>query len=70
MKSMKIFAVTAEQSQRVTNDFRNRMTDGTLPEAIRFEFETKEEKTLLQEPTNEEVIVDLFGKDNVIITED
>ncbi len=69
-KCKKIFAVTAEQSQRVTNDFRNRMTDGTLPEAIRFEFETKEEKTLLQEPTNEEVIVDLFGKDNVIITED
>lgn len=68
-KSKKIFAVTAEQSQRVTNNFRNRMLEGTLPEPLTFDIK-KSEDSKSKEPTEEERVLELFGKDNVMITED
>lgn len=69
-KSKKIFAVTFEQSQRVTELFRKKMSEGSLPEPIQFQtvYELKEE--VPKEPTQEEIITDLFGKENIIITED
>lgn len=68
-KSKKVFAVTAEQSQRVTNNFRNRMLEGTLPEPLTFDIK-KSEDSKSKEPTEEERVLELFGKDNVMITED
>lgn len=68
-KSKKIFAVTAEQSQRVTNNFRNRMMEGSLPKPLTFDIK-KSEDSKSKEPTEEERVLELFGKDNVMITED
>lgn len=67
-KGKKVFAVTAEQSKRVTNDFRVRMLEGNLPEpkVIHIELNTEKEK----EPTEEERVIELFGKENIVITED
>lgn len=69
-KTKKIFAVTIEQSKRITDDFRNRMAEGTLPDALSFTFDCEEAEPIDKEPTKEEAILDLFGTDNVIITED
>lgn len=67
-KGKKIFAVTNEQQIRVTNNFRERMSNHTLPEPIVFTIE--KEKPKEKEITTEEMVIDLFGKDNVTITED
>ena len=68
-KQKKIFAVTSEQSKHITDLFRKKMSDGSLPEAIRFQM--KEEMIeKIKEPTQEEIILDLFGKENIVITED
>ncbi len=68
-KQKKIFAVTSEQSKHITDLFRKKMSDGSLPEAIRFQMK---EETIekIKEPTQEEIILDLFGKENIVITED
>lgn len=68
-KQKKIFAVTPEQSKHITELFRKKMSEGSLPEPIQFQTkeETIEEK---KEPTQEDIILDLFGKENIVITED
>lgn len=68
-KGKKVFAVTTEQSQRVTNNFRNRMTDGTLPSPVHFDLK-KVEQCTSKEPSEEERVIELFGKEHVMITED
>lgn len=66
-KQKKIFAITNDQSLRVTDNFRKRMNDGTLPEPIAFKIkEEVKEKELSQE----DLMIDLFGKENILITED
>lgn len=66
-KGKKIFAVTNEQQIRVTNNFRERMNENSLPEPRNFEIKIdKEEKEI----TQEDMVINLFGKDNVMITED
>lgn len=68
-KTKKIFAVTAEQQKRVTNNFVIRRNDGTLPAPAVLDVKEvlKKKET---EVSNEEIIVNLFGKENIIITED
>lgn len=68
-KQKKIFAITNDQSLRVTDSFRKRMNNGTLPAPIIFktlESEAVKEK----EPSQEDLMVELFGKENILITED
>lgn len=67
-KGKKIFAVTNEQQLRVTNNFRERMNEKTLPEPKVFSIQ--KEKKVEKEITQEEMVIELFGKDNVMITED
>lgn len=67
-KGKKIFAVTNEQQLRVTNNFRERMNEKTLPEPKVFSIQ--KEKEVEKEVTQEEMVIELFGKDNVMITED
>lgn len=68
-KQKKIFAITNEQSLRVTEEFRNRRNDGSLPSPIQFEIKVKEEKKDT-EPSQEEIMIELFGKENILITEE
>ena len=68
-KTKKIFAVTMEQQKRVTNSFVIRRNDGTLPEPAVLKVKEVSKKNE-KEISNEEIIENLFGKDNVIITED
>ncbi len=65
----KIFAISLEQKNRVIIDFKERMANGTLPEAYKVEkIEiVKNDEVVI---TKEQSIIDLFGKDNVIIMED
>lgn len=67
-KGKKIFAVTNEQQLRVTNNFRERMNEKTLPEPKIFSIQ--KEKKVEKEITQEEMVIELFGKNNVMITED
>ncbi len=65
----KIFAVSSEQKDRVIAVFKERMKSNTLPEPLVFEKHkriVKEEK----EKTETELVMDLFGEGNIIITEE
>lgn len=67
-KEKKIFAITGEQSQRVTGLFRQRMSEGTLPDPLTFTVQTNKAES--HEPTQEDIMFDLFGTDNLMITEE
>lgn len=67
-KTKKVFAVTNEQSQRVTNNFRIRMSQSDLPSPIAIHI--ADNKTEKKELTEEECVIELFGKEHVMITED
>ncbi len=67
-KQKKIFAITNDQSISVTDDFRKRMADGTLPPPITFQAQKSVEKT--KEVSQEDLMIDLFGEENILITED
>lgn len=68
-KQKKIFAITNDQSLRVTDEFRKRRNSGTLPLPV--EFEMKKQKEVIEhEPSQEEIMIDLFGKENILITEE
>ena len=67
-KSKKIFAISAEQNKRVIGAFKERMVNGTLPDPIRVESViVNNEET--REKTQEEIVLDLFGKDNITVME-
>lgn len=69
-KKKKIFAVTNEQRKRVTENYLECMKNNTLPQPIEFgEFEENKEKKP-DEMSEEEIVLDLFGEGNVIITEE
>lgn len=68
-KSKKVFAVSKSQQRAVIQQFKERMANKTLPAPAVVEVvkkEIKEEK----EKTQEETILELFGKDNIIVTEE
>lgn len=68
-KSKKIFAISAEQNRRVINEFKERMVNGTLPEPVQVESViVNNEET--REKTQEEIVLDLFGKDNITVMEE
>ncbi|MEG0360327.1 MAG: DNA polymerase III subunit gamma/tau [Longicatena sp.] len=68
-KNKKIFAVCKQQQKTIIDEFMNRMKNGTLPEPIQIEdVKIKEDKIV--EETQEEVILNLFGEDNIKITEE
>jgi len=67
-KEKKVFAVTSEQSQRVTSEFINKRSVGELPEPVSFHFEKRQEQEKVE--SSENAILNLFGKENVTITED
>lgn len=65
----KIFAISADQQKYVIKEFKDRMIAGTLPDPIQIDavvIEKKEEKELSQE----EAVLDLFGQENIIVTEE
>lgn len=68
-KKKKVFAVTNEQRKRVTENFVSRMKNNDLPQPILFE-EFQEDQKKIEDMSNEEIVLDLFGKDNIIITEE
>lgn len=65
-KSKKVFAITAVHQKEVIKEFVIRQKNGTLPEPMRFDIE--EEKK--EEKSDREIVVDLFGEENLIIKED
>lgn len=65
-KSKKVFAITVVHQKEVIKEFIIRQKEGTLPEPMRFDIE--EEKK--EEKSDREIVVDLFGEENLIIKED
>lgn len=65
-KSKKVFAITAVHQKEVIKEFVLRQKNGTLPEPIHFDIE--EEKK--EEKSDREIVVELFGEENLIIKED
>ena len=68
-KNKKIFAISADQQKYVIKEFKDRMIAGTLPDPIQIEAVTIEKKEV-KELTQEEAVLDLFGQENIIITEE
>lgn len=68
-KAKKIYAITNEQQARIVRNFRERMDANTLPipAVIRIDHIRKEP---VKELSEEDLVLDLFGKENIIITED
>ena len=67
-KKKKVFAITQENEQNIVKEFVRRSKENTLPELIHFEFEENTE--VVHKLSNIEVVENLFGKENVIVTED
>ena len=68
-KNKKIFAVSNEHSKEIIVMFKERMQKNNLPAPAVIEVKsiTTDEK---KEPTTEEIVVGLFGKDNIVIMEE
>ena len=67
-KKKKVFAISQENEQNIVKEFVRRSKENTLPELIHFEFEENTE--VVHKLSNIEVVENLFGKENVIVTED
>lgn len=67
-KNKKIFAITTQHSEEVIQEFRVRMMNKTLPPKI--EFNIKVDDKVVEEQTSEQLVVGLFGEENVLITEE
>lgn len=65
-KSKKVFAITTAHQNDVIKEFVKRQKNGTLPEPMSFEIE-EEKKT---EKSDREIVIELFGEENLIIKED
>lgn len=65
----KVFAVPKEQAKRIVMLFKERMATNTLPEPIVFEQQTE---TVVEnkEKSELDMVVDLFGANNIVITEE
>ena len=68
-KNKKIFAISKEQQNIVIQEFKERMLAGTLPDPIQIET-IENNKIEEKDKTQEEIVVDLFGKENIIVTEE
>ena len=68
-KAKKIFAISQNHSEEVIEEFKIRMRNKTLPKPIQFDIKQQVE-VKLEEKTQEDLVIDLFGKENVIITEE
>lgn len=68
-KNKKIFAISTQQQKEVILEFKDRMINGTLPEPIIVE-DVVIKKEVVKEKTQEEIVLDLFGKENIVITEE
>ena len=68
-KNKKIFAVSNEHSKEIITMFKERMQSNSLPAPAVIELKsvTTDEK---KEPTTEEIVVGLFGKDNIVVMEE
>lgn len=68
-KNKKIFAISKDAQRRIIQAFKERMLAGTLPQPVVVENVTIQ-KEQEKEMTQEETILDLFGKDNIVVTEE
>ncbi|MEF2781714.1 DNA polymerase III subunit gamma/tau [Erysipelotrichaceae bacterium HCN-30851] len=68
-KNKKIFAISKEQQNIVIQEFKERMLAGTLPDPIQIET-IENNKIEEKDKTQEEIVLDLFGKENIIVTEE
>lgn len=68
-KNKKLFAISKDQTSSIILAFKERMENNTLPVPISIE-DVIINTQVINEPTQEETIVDLFGKENIIIKED
>lgn len=67
-KNKKLFAVSKQQQQQVIQEFKERMILGTLPDPIMVE-DVVIDTTNDKEPTQEEIILNLFGEENIVMEE-
>lgn len=68
-KPKKLFAISKDQQQRVIVSFKDRMINGTLPEPV-FVEQVEIHTSVVKEKTQDEVILDLFGEENITIMEE
>lgn len=68
-KPKKLFAISMDQQQRVIASFKDRMINGTLPDPVSIDY-VKVNKTVEKVKTQDEVILELFGEDNITIMEE
>lgn len=68
-KNKKIFAISKTQQNIVIQDFKDCMINGTLPDPIKVE-DVVIDKKIMKEPSQEEIILNLFGEENITITEE
>ncbi len=68
-KNKKIFAISKEQQNIVIQEFKERMLAGTLPDPIQIET-IENNKIEEKDKTQEEIVLDLFGKENIIVMEE
>lgn len=68
-KNKKLFAICLDQQKAVIKEFKDRMIAGTLPEPATVET-IHSQRMEEAEKSQEEVVLDLFGADNIIITEE
>lgn len=68
-KNKKIFAISKDQQRVIIQEFKERMSNGTLPEPVQIK-DVLIEKIEIHEETQEESILNLFGEENIIITEE
>lgn len=66
----KIFAVPIEQKNRVIVLFKERMKTNTLPEPVEVKQVITDQSKEEKEKSEVEIVMDLFGEGNVIITEE
>lgn len=68
-KNKKVFAIAKDQQKEVIQLFKDRMVAGTLPKPACIEPKMLEKK-LEKQMSEEEKVLDLFGKENIIVTEE
>ncbi|MDE6195672.1 MAG: hypothetical protein K2F55_02270, partial [Erysipelotrichaceae bacterium] len=67
----KIFAISVEQKNRVIQDFKVKRETNSLPEPYKIEIiEQEKEEEVVEVKTEEQAILELFGEENIVITEE
>lgn len=68
-KNKKVFAISNEQQKKIILEFKECMLNGTLPDPIKIDDVIINRNEVI-EKTQEEIVLDLFGEENIIITEE